>query len=289
MDKHFFFVVLIVILCIFLIQKYTRLIIISILIIIFYMLFNYNFTSPRDFIYWITNIIKTINNPNSSGGSGGSGCSGSGHTSGGHTSGGHTSGGHTSGGIIESINSYLSPDIKPNASILNNYYLSKTMIISIQENDITINDIILHIPLLLDYKLYLDDIIQFIINYFSNASNSIPSITQNDIAYTIKSKMVNIFKMAYITITNNSYTSHSYNELLYAETEFTDALNMFDFLSLSTTNTYTIGIFKKRIIDLNNKLNQYIIDKVNNLAFTQSHNITTSILPQLNEPVGFVI
>ena len=286
MDKHFFFVVLIVILCIFLIQKYTRLIIISILIIIFYMLFNYNFTSPRDFIYWITNIIKTINNPNSSGGSGGSG---SGHTSGGHTSGGHTSGGHTSGGIIESINSYLSPDIKPNASILNNYYLSKTMIISIQENDITINDIILHIPLLLDYKLYLDDIIQFIINYFSNASNSIPSITQNDIAYTIKSKMVNIFKMAYITITNNSYTSHSYNELLYAETEFTDALNMFDFLSLSTTNTYTIGIFKKRIIDLNNKLNQYIIDKVNNLAFTQSHNITTSILPQLNEPVGFVI
>ena len=281
MDKHFFFVVLIVILCIFLIQKYTRLIIISLLIIIFYMLFNYNFTSPRDFIYWITNIIKTINNPNSSGGSGGSGS--------GHTSGGHTSGGHTSGGIIESINSYLNPDIKPNASILNNYYLSKTMIISIQENDITINDIILHIPLLLDYKLYLDDIIQFIINYFSNASNSIPSITQNDIAYTIKSKMVNIFKMAYITITNNSYTSHSYNELLYAETEFTDALNMFDFLSLSTTNTYTIGIFKKRIIDLNNKLNQYIIDKVNNLAFTQSHNITTSILPQLNDPVGFVI
>ena len=281
MDKHFFFVVLIVILCIFLIQKYTRLIIISILIIIFYMLFNYNFTSPRDFIYWITNIIKTINNPNSSGGSGGSGS--------GHTSGGHTSGGHTSGGIIESINSYLNPDIKPNASILNNYYLSKTMIISIQENDITINDIILHIPLLLDYKLYLDDIIQFIINYFSNASNSIPSITQNDIAYTIKSKMVNIFKMAYITITNNAYTSHSYNELLYAETEFTDALNMFDFLSLSTTNTYTIGIFKKRIIDLNNKLNQYIIDKVNNLAFTQSHNITTSILPQLNDPVGFVI
>ena len=284
MDKHFFFVVLIVILCIFLIQKYTRLIIISILIIIFYMLFNYNFTSPRDFIYWITNIIKTINNPNSSGGSGGSGSSSSGGSSS-----GHTSGGHTSGGIIESINSYLNPDIKPNASILNNYYLSKTMIISIQENDITINEIILHIPLLLDYKLYLDDIIQFIINYFSNASNSIPSITQNDIAYTIKSKMVNIFKMAYITITNNSYTSHSYNELLYAETEFTDALNMFDFLSLSTTNTYTIGIFKKRIIDLNNKLNQYIIDKVNNLAFTQSHNITTSILPQLNEPVGFVI
>ena len=284
MDKHFIFVVLIVILCIFLIQKYTRLIIISILIIIFYMLFNYNFTSPRDFIYWITNIIKTINNPNSSGGS-----SSGGSSSSGSSSSGHTSSGHTSGGIIESINSYLNPDIKPNASILNNYYLSKTMIISIQENDITINEIILHIPLLLDYKLYLDDIIQFIINYFSNASNSIPSITQNDIAYTIKSKMVNIFKTAYITITNNSYTSHSYNELLYAETEFTDALNMFDFLSLSTTNTYTIGIFKKRIIDLNNKLNQYIIDKVNNLAFTQSHNITTSILPQLNEPVGFVI
>lgn len=163
------------------------------------------------------------------------------------------------------------------------------MIISIQNHEITINNIILKIPLLLDYKLYLDDVIQFTINYFSNASNSIPSITYNDIAYAIKSKMVNIFKMAYITITNNSYTSHSYNELLYAETEFTDALNMFDFLSLSTTNTYTIGIFKKRIIDLNNKLNQYIIDKVNNLAFTQSHNITTSILPQLNDPVGFVI
>ena len=165
------------------------------------------------------------------------------------------------------------------------------MIISIQNHEITINNIILKIPLLLDYKLYLDDVIQFTINYFSNASNSIPSITYNDIAYAIKSKMVNIFKMAYITITDNTYASHSYTELLYAENEFNDALNMFDFLTLSSSihTVNTIGMFKTRITDLNNKLNQYIIDKVNDIAITQSYNITTSILPQLNEPIGFVI
>ena len=290
MDKNFFFVVLIVILCIFLIQKYTRLIIISILIIIFYILFKSNFTNPKDFIYWFMNIIKTYSCPGSRNFNNTSNTSNT---------------NNTNNKIIADIASYIdtntntntnpntNTNINPNhsASILNNYYLSKSMIISIQNHEITINNIILKIPLLLDYKLYLDDVIQFTINYFSNASNSIPSITYNDIAYAIKSKMVNIFKMAYITITDNTYASHSYTELLYAETEFNDALNMFDFLTLSSSihTVNTIGMFKTRITDLNNKLNQYIIDKVNDIAITQSYNITTSILPQLNEPIGFVI
>ena len=293
MDKNFFFVVLIVILCIFLIQKYTRLIIISILIIIFYILFKSNFTNPKDFIYWFMNIIKTFSNPGSRNFNNTSNTSNTSNTN------------NTNNKIIADIASYIdsntntntnpntNTNINPNhsASILNNYYLSKSMIISIQNHDITINNIILKIPLLLDYKLYLDDVIQFTINYFSNASNSIPSITYNDIAYAIKSKMVNIFKMAYITITDNTYASHSYTELLYAENEFNDALNMFDFLTLSSSihTVNTIGMFKTRITDLNNKLNQYIIDKVNDIAITQSYNITTSILPQLNEPIGFVI
>jgi DNA-directed RNA polymerase beta' subunit len=45
----------------------------------------------------------------------------------------------------------------------------------------------------------------------------------------------------------------------------------------------------KLLIDGNELANQYIIDKVNDIAITQSYNITTSILPQLNEPIGFVI
>lgn len=293
MDKNFFFVVLIVILCIFLIQKYTRLIIISILIIIFYILFKSNFTNPKDFIYWFMNIIKTYSCPGSRNFNNTSNTSNTSNTN------------NTNNKIIADIASYIDSNTNTNtnpntntntnpnhsASILNNYYLSKSMIISIQNHEITINNIILKIPLLLDYKLYLDDVIQFTINYFSNASNSIPSITYNDIAYAIKSKMVNIFKMAYITITDNTYASHSYTELLYAETEFNDALNMFNFLTLSSSihTVNTIGMFKTRITDLNNKLNQYIIDKVNDIAITQSYNITTSILPQLNEPIGFVI
>ena len=293
MDKNFFFVVLIVILCIFLIQKYIRLIIISILIIIFYILFKSNFTNPKDFIYWFMNIIKTYSCPGSRNFNNTSNTSNTSNTN------------NTNNKIIADIASYIDSNTNTNtnpntntntnpnhsASILNNYYLSKSMIISIQNHEITINNIILKIPLLLDYKLYLDDVIQFTINYFSNASNSIPSITYNDIAYAIKSKMVNIFKMAYITITDNTYASHSYTELLYAENEFNDALNMFDFLTLSSSihTVNTIGMFKTRITDLNNKLNQYIIDKVNDIAITQSYNITTSILPQLNEPIGFVI
>ena len=300
MDKNVFFVVLIVILGIFLIQKYTRLITISILCIIFYMLFTSNFTNPQDFIYWIANIYNNIyNNTSRSINSYSSNSNSSNSNSSNSISNSINS---NSNNIIENIKSYINPNsnsnIKLDDSNLNNYYLSKSMIISIQNSDITINNIILKIPLLLEYKLYSDDVIQFIINYVSNASNagnSIPSITYNDIAYAIKSKMVKIFKMAYITITDNTYASHSYNELLYAETEFNDALNMIDFLTLSrnttnTTNTTnTIGIFKTRITDLNNKLNQYIIDKVNDIAITHSYNITTSILPQLNEPIGFVI
>ena len=294
MDKNVFFVVLIVILGIFLIQKYTRLITISILCIIFYMLFKSNFTNPQDFIYWIANIYNNIyNNTSRSINSYSSNSNSSNSNSSNSISNSINS---NSNNIIENIKSYINPNsnsnIKLDDSNLNNYYLSKSMIISIQNSDITINNIILKIPLLLEYKLYSDDVIQFIINYVSNASNagnSIPSITYNDIAYAIKSKMVKIFKMAYITITDNTYASHSYNELLYAETEFNDALNMIDFLTLSRNTTKTIGIFKTRITDLNNKLNQYIIDKVNDIAITHSYNITTSILPQLNEPIGFVI
>ena len=92
-----------------------------------------------------------------------------------------------------------------------------------------------------------------------------------------------IFHYAYNTFTNTKYPIQNYNELLIAENEFNDTLNTFVFLDLNENDNNNLNNLKKKFLELNNNLNQFIINKVNDIKLTD-YNITTSILPQIYEP-----
>ena len=73
--------------------------------------------------------------------------------------------------------------------------------------------------------------------------------------------------------------------MLYSEREFDDTLNIYVFLALNDDDTYKLSTLQKEFHELNKKLNQFVIDKVNDIS-PNDYAITTSRLPQIDEPVG---
>ena len=100
--------------------------------------------------------------------------------------------------------------------------------------------------------------------------------------------MSKIFYNAYNTINDKKYAINTYNELLYTEREFNDTINIFVFLGMNNNDSKQLDKLQKEINLLNNKLNIFIIETVNNIL-PNDYNITTSFLPQNGEPIGLNI
>ena len=274
MDTNIIFVALIIIFLIFIIQTYTRIVIISVLICIGYVIFKSRFINPRSLILYFTNkiteIFKLSNTTDSEGNNGNNGNNGNYE--------------------LECSNSNnIIQNKKSNSNSNSNNIIHKTIVLKCDDYYLdkkhkiygaTIDEIILQIPVLLDYKLYFENIIKFTLNFKTDVND----LTQKDfIAKTLRDKMSVIFHYAYNTFTNTKYPIQNYNELLIAENEFNDTLNTFVFLDLNENDNNNLNNLKKKFLELNNNLNQFIINKVNDIKLTD-YNITTSILPQIYEP-----
>ena len=272
MDTNIIFVALIIIFLIFIIQTYTRIVIISVLIFIGYVIFKSRFINPRSLILYFTNkiteIFKLSNTTDSEGNNGNNGNNGN-----------YELECSNSNNIIQNKKSNSNSNNIIHKTIVlkcDDYYLDKKHKIY----GATIDEIILQIPVLLDYKLYFENIIKFTLNFKTDVND----LTQKDfIAKTLRDKMSVIFHYAYNTFTNTKYPIQNYNELLIAENEFNDTLNTFVFLDLNENDNNNLNNLKKKFLELNNNLNQFIINKVNDIKLTD-YNITTSILPQIYEP-----
>ena len=272
MDTNIIFVALIIIFLIFIIQTYTRIVIISVLIFIGYVIFKSRFINPRSLILYFTNkiteIFKLSNTTDSEGNNGNNGNNGNYELE------------------CSNINNIIQ-NKKSNSN--SNNIIHKTIVLKCDDYYLdkkhkiygaTIDEIILQIPVLLDYKLYFENIIKFTLNFKTDVND----LTQKDfIAKTLRDKMSVIFHYAYNTFTNTKYPIQNYNELLIAENEFNDTLNTFVFLDLNENDNNNLNNLKKKFLELNNNLNQFIINKVNDIKLTD-YNITTSILPQIYEP-----
>jgi hypothetical protein len=265
MDENIIFITLIVILLVFIIQKYPRLIAIIILIILAYMTFKSRFTNPRDLINYLSNkLVETfepcsINNQSYCGDSVGSNMT--------------ILPDFLRTAPINSINNVKTIRLKPE-----DYQIDKRGKIGVKQ--ITIDDIIKIIPLLLDYKIYFEKLIKFILEIQTN------DIIQKDfLARKLSFKMTHIFYDAYNIIIDKSYQLQSYNKLLYSEKEFDSTLNIFIFLGMNDIDKHKLSILQKEFKELNKNLNQFIIDKINNIS-PNDYYITTSRLPQIDEPEG---
>jgi len=158
------------------------------------------------------------------------------------------------------------------------YQIDKRMKMGIRL--ISIDEIISAVPVLLDYKMFLEKVIKFTLGCKSD-----DPIQKDFLARKLRFKMTKIFYNAYNTVTDKSYPIQTYNELLYSEREFNDTLNIYVFLALDDDDTYRLSTLQNEFNELNKKLNQFVIDKVNDIS-PNDYNITTSRLPQIDEPLG---
>lgn len=266
-DENLIFVSLIILFVIFIINKQPKLIGSLVLIILFYYLYKSRFTNPREFINFVKNIFKEGFEP----------CS--------------MMNPAYCGDSYSSSNMTILPDSlrsSPPSNDINNlnkiklkkedYQIDKRMKMGVK--DISVDEIISNIPPLLDYKMYLDKIINFVMMVKTD-----DPIQKDFLARKLKHKMTNIFYNAYNTINDKKYPVNTYNELLYAEREFNDTLNIFVFLGMNETDSYKLSLLQKEFNELNDKLNEFIIEKVNDIT-PNNYDITTSFLPSKNEPEG---
>jgi hypothetical protein len=267
MDENIIFVALIAVFLIFIIQKQPKIVAVIVLVILAYISFKSKFTNPREFINYISNKITetfepcNMNNQAYCGDSVGS-------------------------------NMTILPDFLRSAPVGNNsindlkkfilkpedYQIDKRMKMGIRL--ISIDEIISAVPVLLDYKMFLEKVIKFTLGCKSD-----DPIQKDFLARKLRFKMTKIFYNAYNTVTDKSYPIQTYNELLYSEREFNDTLNIYVFLALDDDDTYRLSTLQKEFNKLNKKLNQFVIDKVNDIS-PNDYNITTSRLPQIDEPLG---
>ena len=97
--------------------------------------------------------------------------------------------------------------------------------------------------------------------------------------------MTKVFYNSYNTVTNRKYTINTYNELLLSQIEFNDTLNILGLIGLNEIDNNKILELQKEFKNMNEKLNDYIIEKVNDIK-SNDYDITTSFLPRKNEPQG---
>ena len=266
-DENLIFVSLIIVFVIFLVNKQPKLVAVIVFVILFYYVYKSRFTNPREFIEFVKTKFTEGFEP----------CSMMNQA---YCGGDYGSSNMTflpdsirSAPINNNINNLINVSLK-----LEDYQIDKRIKMGI--NDITIDEMIASVPKLLDYKMFLEKIVKFTIGIKSD-----DPIQKDFLAKKLKHKMTMIFYNAYNTVNEKSYPINTYNDLLYAEREFDDTLNIFVFLGMNESDSYTLSLLQKEFKSLNDKLNEFVIEKVNDIL-PNDYDITTSFLPAKDEPQG---
>ena len=268
-DENLLFISLITLIVVFIATKSPRFVITFILIIIIYFFYKRHFVNPKEFISFMKKQIKEAFEP----------CSSSNMS-------------YCDNENSSNITTFL-PDIMRSSDVSLTSNINNKLIVKLKKEDflidkrlklgkeeITIEEMIKTIPLLINYKTYLETLIQFIMSLKTDDNNQTEFLGKK-----IRHTMSNVFYNAYTTITNKNYTINSYNELLISQREFNDILNIVILLDFSETNNNKILELQKEFKTMNVKLNDYIVETVNAIK-PNDYTITTSFLPQTNEPQG---
>jgi hypothetical protein len=264
-DENLVFIILVTVFVIFIVNKQPKLVATICLALILYVLYKRNFTNPREFTTFIQNKVKETFQP----------CSIN----------------NMSYCDDNSSNTTILPDIMKSAPPTNNinsisniklkiedYTLDKRL--TLGNEAISIDNMISTLPLLLDYKLYLETLIKFVLSIKTD-----DTIQKEFLAKKIQNNMSKVFYNAYNTVMNKTYPINTYNELVYSQLQFNETLNIFTFLGLNEVDNNKLLEFKKQFNTMNEKLNEYVIEKVNDII-PNDYDITTSFLPRNGEPMG---
>jgi len=161
---------------------------------------------------------------------------------------------------------------------MNDYQIDKRLKMRVGDKDISIEFMISMIPVLLDYKLFLEKVIRFTLGIKTD-----DPIQRDFLARKLQVKMTKIFYNAYNTVSEKIYPQQSYSELLLAQREFDETLNIFIFLGLDDATNYSLAELQKEFADLNKKLNTFVGAKVNDVV-GEDYNMYYNKVPETYEP-----
>jgi len=274
LDENLIFITLVITFLIFIIRRQPELIALLVLVYLAYRFYRARFTNPREFITWFKqNAIEAMT---------GNPCTNDNQAyCGDDTSSDTTFLPSFMRGMAaanNSINQSGAVNLKPE-----DYQIDKRMKMRLPggKKDISIETMIQEIPILLDYKIYLEKIIRFTLGIRTD-----DPIQRNFLARKLQVKMTRIFYNAYNTVSERIYPMQSYNELLLAEREFDDTINIFIFLGLDDATTQALAELQKDFAELNKKLNAFVGAKVNEVApgeYTMYYNK----VPDTYEPLAY--
>jgi hypothetical protein len=263
-DENLIFITLVIVFFIFFVNKYQKLVGTLIIIIIVYIIYKKNFTNPRDFINYMKTTITEGFEP----------CSFNNQV--------------YCGTDYNKSNMTLLPDYIRGAIPSNDiktfeirpedYQIDKRTKMGLK--DISVEEMISEIPALLDYKIYLEKIIKFVLTIKTD-----DPIQKDFLAKKLRHKMSLIIYNAYNTINEKVYPINTYNELIFSQRDFISVLDTFAFLGLTDYNMNKLKEFEKEFKLISDKVNSFVIEKVNNIT-PNDYNITTSFLPNIDEPLG---
>lgn len=272
LDENLLFITLIILFLVFIIRKQPEVIALIIIIYLAYRFYRARFTNPRDFLTWLKSQITEAFTSNPCTNDNQAYC-------GDDTNSDMTFFPSYMRGMAAGNNSINQPSkvaLKPE-----DYQIDKRLRLRVGAADITVDTMIAAIPVLLDYKIFLEKIVRFTLGIKTD-----DPIQKDFLARKLRVKMTRIFYNAYNTVNELVYPIQSYNELLLAEREFNDTLNIFVFLGMDEVTNYSLAELQKEFAELNNKLNAFVIDIVNKVSPSE-YNIFYSKLPESYEPQPF--
>ena len=263
-DENLIFITLLIVFTIFLVNRYPKLLATIIIIVIVYIIYKKNFTNPREFInYMKTKVVEGFEP-----------CS-------------FTNQVYCGTDYNKSNMTFLpdlirgaipSNDIKQFEIRPEDYQIDKRSKMGLQ--DISVEEMINEIPTLLDYKMYLEKIIKFVLTIKTD-----DPIQKDFLAKKLRHKMSLIFYNAYNTVNEKVYPINTYNELIFSQRDFINVMDTFTFLGLTDYNMAKIKELEDEFKDISEKVNSYVVERVNDIK-PEEYNITTSFLPNVNEPAG---
>ena len=266
-DENLLFIILVTVFVIFIINKQPKLVATLFIIVIIYCLYKRNFTNPREFTTFIQNKVKEAFEPCS--------ISNMGYCD-------SESGFGDTTFLPDIMRASIPSNNINNASKVNlkleDYKIDRRL--KLGNKAITIDEMIKDVPMLLDYKLYLESLIKFVLSIKTD-----DSIQKDFLAKKLQNNMTKVFYNAYNTVTNKTYPINTYNDLLYSQQQFNETLNIFTFLGLTKYDTTKLLDFQKQFNTMNEKLNEYVVERVNAIT-PHDYDITTSFLPRKGEPRG---
>lgn len=263
-DENLIFITLLIVFAIFLINKYPKLVITIILIIIVYMIYKNKFANPREFMNYMKTKITEGFEP----------CSFNNQV--------------YCGTDYNKSNMTLLPDIIRGAIPYNDikkfeitpedYTIDKRTKMGLK--DISVEEMINEIPPLLDYKIYLEKIIKFVLTIKTD-----DPIQTDFLAKKLRHKMSLVFYNAYNSINEKVYPINTYNELVFSQRDFISVIDTFTFLGLTDYEMSKVQELEKEFKTISDNVNSFVVEKVNDIT-PNEYNITTSFLPNINEPEG---